>query len=128
MCVGTPGCWKKPSVKARTMDFPQKQFSSATTELLRLFLAGNSHTLSNLVMDLDYALQEGKHTDLAHVLRVLRAHSLQMADLPLLIDNQTPALYRSRVDLAAMLRDVEAIMRVRFERVPCGLQILTDPA
>jgi len=110
------------------MLFHIDRLPAEATRLLRLFLAGSSHTLSNLVMDLDYAAQEGKPTDMEMVLRLLRAYSVQLADLPLLMDEQPLSLYRRPLDLAAMLRAVEGSMRARFERVPCALRILSDPA
>lgn len=99
-----------------------------TLKMLRSFLIEHAHSLSNLVMDLDYAIQEEKETDLEQVLRVLHAHSLQLVDLSLLLESQALSFYPTAVNVSETIRDIKQIMEARFQRMWRETTLPTVPA
>lgn len=88
----------------------------------------SSHACAAIVMDLDYALALGQPDWTQQAMRVLRTATTAKQDVGALLTGRDLVMLQRPCDLAHLMREVEAALRLRYARIPCNLDITVEPA
>lgn len=88
----------------------------------------SSHACAAIVMDLDYALAVEQPDWTQQAMRVLRTATTAKHDVGALLTRRDLNIAQRPCDLAQLMRDVEAALRLRYARIPCNLHIAVEPA